>query len=106
MNRILADRGMSKTSTLLNQANWLAGKNPCDEVLFVSQKKNMKAIAHQKCKEVARNIKFLTYEEYNRFYIPGQPKSKYTIIDDIDKYLETLNVVAYSMSLADSLPNI
>lgn len=98
MNRILADRGMGKTIELLHFANFLARKYPNETILFVTNYcVSAPDYLLKRGERIEENVKFVSHQQFDN----EVKHDKKAVIDEIDSYLNGLNIKGYTMSLSD-----
>ncbi len=99
MKRIIADRCMGKTSSLLTFAMNLALANPEKTVVFVTSSPASKEL---NMKEFTNETPNLIFKSYSYLHSGAElGKNDLVIIDEIDTYLMGLNVVGYTATIGD-----
>lgn len=94
MIRIMGDRGVGKTTSLLFQANELARKHPTETIYFVCNH-GVESIHRDK---VPKNVKFITPMA---FWHMNPTPDVIAVIDEVESFLGGLGVKAYSLTLSD-----
>lgn len=102
MKKILAGRGMGKTTQLLYYAHYLASKNSKDTIIFVTHNPYDIGRKYRELFTDNKNVNFIPFS----FFISNPTMKGYgeqykIIIDDLDYLLYNLNVVGYSNTIGD-----
>lgn len=97
MKRIMSDRGMGKTTSLLNYAKYLAKNNPTTTVFFICANPG---IFENPYIGIPNNIKFLSVPDL----LNGATKGRNckVVIDEVEMLLEQLKIDAYTLTLSDT----
>lgn len=103
MKRIIANRGMDKTTNLLEMALAYAEANPQDTVFFAAATINSAYFIEQKMlgREWPSNFNIVAHVNIDTA-TRGRHNVK-VFIDEIDLFLQDLKVVGYSMTLGEDL---
>lgn len=100
MKKVLTERGMGKTTSLLYYAHDLALKNSEDTIIFLTM---LPSEISRKYLEIfgndeVTNIYFLSANSFSINSIKGYKNPK-IVIDDLDYLLKKMNVVGYSNTI-------
>lgn len=103
MKKILAGRGMGKTTQLLYYAHNLALKNPENTIIFVTAHPFDMA---KRYKELFANNRVLNVNFLSTSSFLGDPIMRgyhnyKLLIDDLDVVLSNLNIAGYSNTIGD-----
>lgn len=96
MKRIMSDRGMGKTTSLLNYAKQLANSNPDVTIFFGCENPNN--LCNMYKDNLPSNIKFISILDILNGATRGR-KCK-IVIDEIESLLNRLQVDAYTLTLS------
>lgn len=101
MKRIIADRQMGKTSSLLTFAMNLALANPEKTVVYVTSSPAAKELT---LKELTNETPNLVFKSYSYLHSGAERgRNDLVVIDEIDSYLLGLNVVGYTAIIGDQI---
>lgn len=103
MNKIIANRGMGKTTMLANNAIYFAQQNPDLIVYLVTSYELCEGLLQHlfhksEIIEIPNNLKIITYRDFieNRIFSRRHCK---VFIDEIDMFLSKLGVEGYSLTI-------
>lgn len=96
MKRIMSDRGMGKTTSLMFYVNQLAKQNSDKTIYFVCH--NPTELSRRN--NAPENLKFITFRQFLEEY---QSYRNYkVIVDEIEEMLKILNIDAYTLTLSET----
>lgn len=98
MKRIFADRCMGKSSSLLTYAMNLALANPSKQVIYITSTPHARDLV---TKELTTETPNLVFRSYSYLHSGAQLGDSLVVIDEIDMYLEGLNVVGYTATIGE-----
>lgn len=101
MFKVVASRGVGKTTSLMYYANDLAHKYPDKMVLFVTQHTQLmvkKFLELTKERILPQNLGFISYG----YFLTKARGMKYiAVIDELDAWLDQFNIVGYTNTVGD-----
>ena len=100
MKKIFADRGMGKTTSMLNYATNLALANPSKTIIFVTSSPAARELNEKELTNETPNLIFKSYAFLHSGSERGR-KDTMVIIDDIDRFLLGLDVVGYTITIGE-----